>query len=286
MILNQTTTPSADKVTVRIAQSPQEIAAAQRLRYKVFYEEYNAVADEETLRTRMDVDEFDTIADHLIVVDLSLPEGIEQIVGTYRLLRRDVAEKFGKFYTSGEFDIQPMLNSYKNVLELGRSCVLPPYRTSPILQKLWQGIAQYISKYDIDLMFGCGSLYGTDTQALASQLSYLYHHHLAKPEVCPIARPERYVEMNILPKEQLDIKRVFMGLPPLIKGYLRIGCSIGNGAVIDHQWNSTDVCIVMPTKVLAEKYVKHYYRKDNTLEELEKDLAAQQMATETTVQVE
>jgi putative hemolysin len=98
--------------------------------------------------------------------------------------------------------------------------------------------------------------------------------------MCPVALPDRYVEMNIIPKDQLDSKAVFMTLPPLIKGYLRVGATIGNGAVIDHQWNSTDVCIVMPTNLITKKYMKHYMSGSNPLDELEKDLAAQRKAIE------
>jgi putative hemolysin len=161
------------------------------------------------------------------------------------------------------------------VLELGRSCVLPAYRTRPVLQKLWQGIAQYVTQHRIDLMFGCGSLYGTSPADIAAELSYLYHYHLADPSVRPVAQPHRYVDMNLIPKDEIDVKTTFMKLPPLIKGYLRIGATIGDGAVIDSQWNSIDVCIVMPTSLVTEKYMKHYQRGNNALAELEKDLADQ-----------
>lgn len=262
------------KVSIRLAQSAEEVTAAQRLRYKVFYEEFHAIADEETARTHLDADEFDAITDHLIVLDKELPDG-DQIVGTYRLLRQPVAEKFGKFYTSGEFNVDPLLAQYKSVLELGRSCVLPAYRTRPVLQKLWQGIAQYVMEHRIDLMFGCGSLYGINPEDIAAELSYLHHYHLADASVRPVAQPHRYVNMNLIPKEEIDAKTTFMKLPPLIKGYLRIGASIGDGAVIDSQWNSIDVCIVMPTSLVTEKYMKHYQRDNNALAELEKDLAQQ-----------
>jgi len=278
MTIEPITAERADKISVRMAQTPAEIEAAQRLRYKVFYEEYKATADAKTAASGMDVDEYDSVTDHLVVIDENLPAGPEQIVGTYRLLRREVAEKFGKFYTSGEFDINPLLTCGMIPLELGRSCVLAEYRTRTVLQKLWQGIAHYIAEHHVELMFGCGSLYGTNIDALAPQLSYLYHYHLSPPNLCPVALPGRYVEMNLIPKDQLDAKAVFMTLPPLIKGYLRIGATIGKGAVIDHQWNSVDVCIVMPTHVLTKKYVKHYLGRESALTELEKDLAAEHQA--------
>ncbi len=270
-----------DKVIVRLSRNDDEIKAAQRLRYKVFYEEYGAKADAKTEQSKMDVDEYDSITDHLVVVDESLPNGDEQIVGTYRLLRREVAEKFGKFYTSNEYDISPLLDSGAVLLELGRSCVLPPYRTRPVLQKLWQGIAHYVAEHKIGLMFGCASLHGTDIDALREQLSYLYHYHRASPDLCPRAVPSRFVEMNLMKKEDIDVKKVFVSLPPLIKGYMRLGASIGDGAVIDDQFNTTDICIVMPTHLVTQKYLKHYQRVTNNAITLESDFSERRNAANT-----
>ena len=264
---------NAEKILVRLALSPAEVEAAQRLRYKVFYEEYKAIADEKTAANLMDVDEYDAVTDHLVVLDTTLPDGPGQIVGTYRLLRREVADKFGKFYTSDEYDIGPLLSSGAVLLELGRSCVLPPYRTRPVLQKLWQGIAHYVADHKIGLMFGCASLHGTDIDALKTQLAYLYHYHLATPELCPRTVPSRYVDMNLMAKEDINVKEAFISLPPLVKGYMRLGASIGNGAVIDRQFNTTDVCIVMPTHLITEKYFKHYQRVTKNSIVLDNDFA-------------
>lgn len=263
---------SIDNVKVRLAENSGEIEAAQRLRYKVFYEEYGAIADEQVSASHIDIDPYDDYADHLVVIDTLLPEA-EKIVGTYRLLRREKAERLGRFYTSGEYDIQPLLKSGAVLLELGRSCVLSPYRTRPVLQKLWQGIAHYVAEHRIGLMFGCASLHGTNIDALAPQLSYLYHHHLAAPELCPRALDERYVNMDILPKDSYDARQVFASLPPLVKGYIRLGAGIGDGAVIDTQFNTTDVCIVMPTHLVTEKYLKHYQRLTNNTIELDNEFA-------------
>lgn len=263
----------ADKVIVRLATSLEEIEAAQRLRYKVFYEEYHAVADEQTAATKIDKDEFDMVTDHLVVLDENLPLGPGQIVGTYRLLRREVADRHGRFYTSGEYNINPLLSSGAVLLELGRSCVLPPYRTRPVLQKLWQGIAHYVAEHNIGLMFGCASLFGTDVDALAEQLSYLHHYHLAPPELRPHALDNRYVNMNVIPKDQINAKQVFTSLPPLIKGYMRLGAMVGDGAVVDHQFNTTDVCIIMPTHLVTEKYFKHYQRVTSNTIRIDDDFA-------------
>lgn len=253
-----------EKIQVRLTQDANEIKAAQAIRYQVFYEEYGAIPNEEMTQEKRDIDSFDKITDHLIVLNTELPEG-QKIIGTYRLLRQEVAEKHGHFYTSDEYDISSLLNKEKGLLELGRSCVLPPYRTRPILQKLWEGIAHYVTDHNISLMFGCASLHGTDIDALSYQLAYLYHYHLAPPDLCPKAIDSRYQEMNLHPKKDIDVKKVFISLPPLIKGYLRLGAYIGNGAVIDKQFNTTDVCIVLPSALVREKYVKHYERKTNKI---------------------
>ncbi len=256
-------TGHTENIMVRLARSPAEIEAAQHLRYKVFYEEFHAVPSPEMLATKRDFDKYDEVADHLIVFDESIDDPSRQIIGTYRLLRKENAARIGSFYTAGEFDISPLTNSPSSLLELGRSCVLPQYRTRPVMQLLWQGITDYMLDHSIGLMFGCASLYGTDVNGLSLPLSYLYHFHLAPPELRPRALEGRYVEMNRMAKDDIDQKTAFMMLPPLIKGYLRLGAFIGNGAVVDEQFDTTDVCIILPMSKVAERYRKHYSRKVN-----------------------
>lgn len=252
-----------ENVSVRLAKSPVEIDAAQHLRYRVFYEEYGAKPTPEMASRRRDFDGYDAISDHLIVVDESIDDPIEKIVGTYRLLRRGAAEKYGRFYTSDEYNISSLLDSGATLLELGRSCVLAEYRTRPVLQLLWQGITDYMLDHDIELMFGCASLHGTDVVALSQSLAYLYHYHLAPVDLRPRALNERFVDMNLHAKEDINPKEAFSALPALIKGYLRLGAHIGEGAVIDQQFNTTDICIVMPMKQVTERYRKFYSRKVN-----------------------
>ena len=252
-----------EKIEVRLAANEDEIRAAQRLRYRVFYEEYAATPTDQMAAEKRDFDAYDDVADHLIVVDSSIEDPHHRIVGTYRLLRREAAEKHGAFYTSAEFDIAPILSSKVQVLELGRSCVLAEYRTRPILQLLWQGITDYMLDHNIGMMFGCASLYGTDIAALSQQLAYLYHYHLAPEELRVRALDDRYVEMNMHTKESIEAKAAFNALPALIKGYLRLGAYVGDGAVIDHQFNTVDVCIILPMKQVTERYRKFYARKVN-----------------------
>jgi putative hemolysin len=147
------------------------------------------------------------------------------------------------------------------ILELGRSCVDASARNLPTMQLLWRGIATYVFHHQIALMFGCASLPGTDPDALAVPLSYLYYHHLAPPALRPRALAQRYVDMRRLPPSAIDPAKSLAELPPLIKGYLRLGGFVGDGAVIDQQFNTTDVSIVVKTDLITDKYYRHYERQ-------------------------
>ena len=245
---------------VRIATSAAEIDAAQALRYRIFYGEMGAHADAATAASRRDRDRFDDVADHLLVVDHAIGEGPENVVGTYRLIRNEAAARVGGFYSADEYDLSAILAFPGKVMELGRSCVDVEHRSRAAMQLLWRGIAAYISKHDVALMFGCASLPGIDPDALASELTYLHAHHLAPPEVRPRAVPSRYVEMRRMDPGTLVPRRALAALPPLIKGYLRLGGFVGDGAVIDTQFNTVDVAIVVKTDLLTNKYVRHYER--------------------------
>ena len=255
-------------IEVRLAHSPEDVKQAQALRYRVFYDEMGAKPTPEMAVSKLDFDRYDEHCDHLLVIDHALPEG-QKVIGTYRLIRREAAIKCGGFYSSSEYDVTPIINYPGEILELGRSCIEASYRTGPVMQILWRGLTAYVYKYDVKLMFGCASLPGTDPKALAVPLSYLYHYHLAPPALCPKALPDRYVDMRLLPREAFDPDVAFDGikldpraggnaLPPLIKGYVRVGGFFGDGAVIDHQFNTTDVCIIVKTELITQRYIKHY----------------------------
>jgi len=243
---------------VRLASSPKDVEAVQELRFRVFYEERGATPDPGA--GRRDQDAFDAVADHLLVVDHAIGTGPDAVVGTYRLLRRTAAARIGRFYSADEYDIAPMLAFPGEILELGRSCVDLGYRSRAVMQLLWRGIAAYVFTHRIDLMFGCASLPGTDPDAIGAELSYLWHNHLAPPALRPRALPERYVEMR---RETglVDPRRTLIGMPPLIKGYLRLGGFVGDGAVIDPQFNTIDVAVVVKTDLVTDKYYRHYERQ-------------------------
>jgi L-ornithine Nalpha-acyltransferase len=257
---------------VRLALSSQEIDSAQALRYRVFYEEMGATPTPEMAARHRDFDRFDAHCDHLLVID-HMRKNKNPIIGTYRLIRRATADKCGGFYSSSEYNIEPLIQYPGEILELGRSCIDSEYRTGPVMQILWRGLTAYVFQHDVRLMFGCASLPGTDPQALALPLSYLHYHHLAPPALRAKALPERYIDMRLIPREAFDPNVAFdtmkldprngsNSLPPLIKGYIRVGGFVGEGAVIDDQFNTTDVCIIVKTDLITSRYRRHYDRSN------------------------
>ena len=257
----------AGNLGVRIATTPAEIDAALALRYRIFFEEMGATPDAAVRRSGRDRDAFDAVADHLLVVDHEIGPGPEGVVGTYRLIQQAGAAAIGQFYSASEYDIGAITSFPGQLLELGRSCVDARYRGRAVMQLLWRGIATYVFHYQIDLLFGCASLTGTDPDALATELTYLYGHHLAPPALRPRARPERYVDMRRLDPAAIDPRRANQMLPPLIKGYLRIGAFVGDGAVIDQQFNTTDVAIIVKTDMITDKYFRHYERQSRDIQD-------------------
>jgi putative hemolysin len=249
---------------VRLAETDHEVQQAQRLRYAVFYEEMSAVPSAEMRAAGRDFDKFDDVCDHLLVVDREThgEDGQPLVVATYRLTREKDAARAGGFYTASEYDIAPMLKGVApgtKFLELGRSCVLKSYRSRPgSMQLLWKGLMAYVARFDIDLMFGCASLPGTDIEALALPLSYLHHFHAMPEHLRVTARPELFVAMNRMAADATPQREGLRSLPPLLKGYVRAGCCIGNGAVIDHQFGTTDVFIYFPLSGIDARYKSRF----------------------------
>lgn len=246
---------------VRLAETAADIDAAQALRFRIFYEGMGARPQPEMAQRRRDIDRFDYACDHLLVLDHSRSAKASAVVGTYRLIRRATAARLGGFYTANEFDISSLVLHPGEILELGRSCVDPEYRQRPAMQLLWSGIAAYVFHFDIGLLFGCASLPGTDPDAVAIPLSYLYHEHQAPPVLRPRALAKRYVDMCRLDRSAIDPGQAIASLPPLIKGYLRLGGFVGDGAVIDEQFNTIDVCVLVKTDLVKQKYSRHYERQ-------------------------
>jgi L-ornithine Nalpha-acyltransferase len=249
---------------VRLAETDHEVEQAQRLRYAVFYDEMSAIPSPRMRDERRDFDKYDDVCDHLLVVDRDAhdEDGQPRVVGTYRLTREKDAMRAGGFYTSSEYDLSAMLKGLApgtRYLELGRSCVLKSYRSRPgTMQLLWKGLMAYVARFDIDLMFGCASLPGTDVTEMALPLSYLHHFHPMPEQVRVRARPELLVDMNRMPKDAVDPREALRTLPPLLKGYVRAGCMIGDGAVVDRQFGTTDVFIYFPLADMDARYKSRF----------------------------
>ena len=247
---------------VRLAHSEADVRAAQSLRYSVFFNEMSARPTPAVAAAQRDFDEFDEVCDHLLVIDNARGHGSRGVVGTYRLMRRAAAARIGRFYTGDEYDIATLLQYPGEILELGRSCVNAEYRNGYTMNMLWRGVAAYIFEHDVELMFGCASIPGTDPDAIALQLSYLWYYNLAPPGLRPRALPERFVDMRRMGQDAIDQREAMNALPPLIKGYLRLGGVIGDGAVVDTEFNTTDVCVIVKTDLVTDKYIRHYERRD------------------------
>ena len=240
---------------------PGAVVAAQRLRFAVFYEEMSAVADENVRAARRDADRFDAACDHLIVVDHDNAGGAgPAIVATSRLLRQEAADAGGGFYSSGEFDLDAMRarNPGRNLLELGRSCVRAEYRGRRTAELMWHGIWRYFREHNLDVMVGCGSLEGTEIEGLAPLLSLLRRSAPA-PAAWQVAGRGERIPLDDLPAPgPLAAKALARTLPPLIKGYLRLGAYVCGEAVLDRQFGTTDVFLVLPLEAISERYIRHY----------------------------
>ncbi len=255
---------------VRLARSKKDIKAAQRLRYSVFYEEMSAIPDTLTLMSRRDEDPFDAICDHLLVLDHGNSAAGRRwrrprIVGTYRILRQDVAELYDGFYSQGEYNISPILVASgrdSRFMELGRSCVLKPYRNRRTLELLWQGIWNYAREHKINAMLGCASFEGTDPCRHAEALSFLHHNSRAPARWRVKAHDKIGVNMNMKPSAEINPRSAIRAMPPLIKGYLRLGAYVGDGAVVDHQFGTTDVFMILPIEAINERYFAHFGAPD------------------------
>ena len=246
---------------VRLARDAAEIAAAQEVRFRVFYEELGAKRQLLHALEQRDADRFDEACDHLLVFDTAVPgPETNKIVGTYRLLRQERTAITGGFYSSDEFELDSLVARHPGLrfLELGRSCVLPEYRSKRTIEVLWQGIWAYINHYEV----------GVDDRL---RLVPRHRAGAATPRRCPtspiIAGPirswdvraveDRYQPMDLMPAEAVSMRSAFAAMPPLIKGYLRVGAKIGDGCVIDHDFGTTDVFIVLPVAAIGARYVNY-----------------------------
>jgi L-ornithine Nalpha-acyltransferase len=251
---------------LRLANSGRDLQAAQRLRYKVFVEELKGNGPGVDHALRLEADRFDIGCDHLLLIDRHRDAAaLDDVVGVYRLLRGDRVMAAGGaasgFYSASEYDLSPLLASGRRLLELGRSCVDPDHRGGTALFHLWSGLADYVSRHGIEVVFGVASFHGTDLAALAEPLAYLFHNHLAPDAMRVRAIGPNRAEMNLMAPGAADRRRAMLAMPPLIKAYIRLGGFVGDGAYVDAAFNTTDVCFILDTALMSERLKALYSRQ-------------------------
>lgn len=251
-------TPHNPHFRVRLARTPEDLMAAQRLRYEVFVEELGGDGEMVDHQARLERDRFDSFFDHLLLVDEARQGAV---VGVYRVLRDDQAAQVGQFYSEDEYDLTLLRASGRRLMELGRSCLARPYRGGRGMYHLWNAMAHYVDEHGIEILFGVASFHGTDIEALAQPLSLLHHRHLAPPDLRVRARADHYQRMDLVPEDRLDRRAAMVAVPALIKAYLRLGGHVGDGAYLDHAFNTTDVCLILDTRRLT-KTQKDFYSRE------------------------
>ncbi len=246
--------------TLRLAADEADLRAAQRLRYEVFVAELGGSGPLVDHEARLEKDALDPHFDHLLLCDAARCSS-DEVIGVYRLCRDDQATEIGRYYSEDEYDLTALRQSGRKLLELGRSCVHPDYRGGAAMYHLWNGLAEYVARHEIEILFGVASFHGTEIAPLAEALSLLHHRHLAPLELRVRAQPAHFQSMDLVPEDQIDRVAAMRTVPALIKGYLRLGGFVGEGAFIDEGFNTTDVCLVMDTQRLNPRQSAIYSRE-------------------------
>lgn len=235
------------RLHVGLAQCESEIREAQKLRYRIFAEELGA-----RLPTRLpgiDIDLYDPYCEHLIVRD----EANGRIVGTYRILSPQSAKRTGGYYSENEFDLTRLQLLREGMVEIGRSCIDPDYRTGGTIALLWSGLAHYMTQGGYRTLIGCASIGMGDGGHVAANLYRRLGEHMAPPEY------------RVFPRHPLPVEQLFNGqqaeLPPLIKGYLRAGAYVGGEPAWDPDFNTADLLIMLPMARVDERYARHFIER-------------------------
>ncbi len=244
----------ASDFVVKLAQTSDEVRAAQGLRYDVFVREMGGSGDLVDHQSGLEIDRFDPYFKHLIAIH----KETGKVAGVYRILDGDRAAKAGQFYSEDEFDLTVLKSSGRKLLELGRSCLHPDFRGGSAMYHLWNGLAQYVRSNEIEILFGVASFPGTNPEAHAESMSLLHHSHLAPQNLRVKARSKNGQRMKFLPADQIDRRRAMLKTPTLIKAYLRLGGFVGEGAFIDHAFNTTDICLVLDVDTMSTRQRRIY----------------------------
>ena len=270
---------SAETLIVRLAKTPEDLLAAQKLRYHVFYEELGAVPTPDMATHKKDWDAYDAFCDHILVIDTQDPSSAMdaasqqtvvhdgKVIGTYRVLLADAAKKAAiPLYTQTEFDLSKLLQTPGvRVMETSRSCVFLPYRNGIIVSMLWQAISTYAFHYQVSHLIGIPSFHGTAVAPYMDALASLHAYSKAPAVICPT--PLRTLRMPLeaheiaIPNTPLLQPTDHDAVPALIKGYLKLGAQIGDGVVIDHQFNTVDLCIIVDITNQKNTLVSYFRKK-------------------------
>ncbi len=254
-------TGETQPLVVRLAESQDEIAAAQKLRFEVFSTIRDAAFSSESLKDRRDIDVYDPCCDHLIVID---PVRSQQetlgIIGTYRMMAGSRRPADPGFYSSKYFDLSCFDEIDGEIVEMGRVCIDPGYKSRGAMQLLWKGIASYVLSNDVRILFGCAGVDGTDSAEHRHFLSYLHHKHLAPKRIRPVAIGPDKLEFELLPRDEIDDEAALNEIPSIIRGYSRMGGYIGQGAVMNRHFNTTMVCIVVELAGVTKRYMRHFVK--------------------------
>ena len=245
-----------EKFHVKIIKSGDSLLKkAQKLRYESFLNE----SGNKKIISKIDVDDYDRFCDHLVVIDTSI--SLTHVVGTYRLLNYSDLNFEVSLYTETEFNLKKLKKEKPKILEAGRSCVDKNYRDGRIIRLLWRGLSEYIVQKNIDYIIGCASFQGNNIEEVSERLSYLHHYHLAPKKIRSQPLRQKSIHWAMTPKKKIKQFEVFKKLPPLIKAYLRVGSWIGKGAIIDKEFNTIDVCIILKKDNISSKYLNMSKKK-------------------------
>ena len=256
---------SEPRFFAKIAETAEEFHSALRLRYEVFVKELGSAGPLVDHENAFEQDEFDPYFDHLILYDLAnSANSTSGIVGVYRLLPYDKALELGRFYSEDEYDLGPLKASGRKLLELGRSCLHQDYRGGSAMYHLWQALSEYVLQRDIEILFGVASFHGTDVSQLAEPLTLLHHNYLAPVDLRVQAKDPNSHRMDLVDPAGLNRRKAMIAVPSLIKAYLRLGGVVGEGAYIDHAFNTTDVCLILDTKKLNTRQKRIYVKQESS----------------------
>lgn len=233
--------------TVSLARTEEEVREAQRLRYKVFAEELGA-----RIHCRVpghDIDLFDPFCEHLVVRE----SDANRIVGTYRILTPEAARRVGSYYSESEFYLTRLQHLRSRMVEIGRSCIHPDFRSGAVIALLWSGLAEFMLTRNYDHLIGCASIGMADGGHNAANLyAQLDAKHLAP------------AEYSVFPQNRLPLERLASGqpafVPPLVKGYLRAGAWVCGEPAWDPDFNTADLLLLLPMSRINPRYVRHFIK--------------------------